>query len=333
MPRLTGLDQVLFPVEEHPIYVSIGSDLFERQLKVPDKRALVHGKAQRVLGVVSNRCRLVTNQEALEMARECCKTVFPQTTASEWSVTAADAPATAAYCHMDLTHNSAALDFNFTPANEKPELFGPFIRVTNSYNGMRALRFSIGYYRKVCRNGLILPDVVIEFKFTHSRREIGERIQFSIAREKLSKLNGDFTQSMQGLRDFSLERLHFEPLILGALAIRAPKQAEPGSRAAEEWDALCLHVGTLSDRYTQELGENAYAAFNAITDLASHGQELPRVFRDRHGLQRLAGQWLSSFRHEIRKPEFTIEAYLTELNTTPLARSMEARDARSSGRN
>jgi len=73
----------------------------------------------------------------------------------------------AGYCHIDLIHNSAALDFTFVPPHQRPEAFGPFIRVTNSYNSLRALAFDIGFYRKVCKNGLIIPDTIIRFKFNN----------------------------------------------------------------------------------------------------------------------------------------------------------------------
>jgi hypothetical protein len=53
---------------------------------------------------------------------------------------------TAGHCFIDLVHNSAALDFTGVPVQGRPEAFGPFIRVTNSYNGLRALAFNIGFF-------------------------------------------------------------------------------------------------------------------------------------------------------------------------------------------
>jgi len=157
MPRLTQVDDVLFPVEEHPVFVSVPTESGERRLSVPEKKAIVNKKTNRVLGVVSRGYRLVTNREALDWAYQCCQTAFPETKPGEWEVKATDAPGTAGHCFIDLVHNSAALDFQFVPAKDRPDAFGPFIRVTNSYNGLRALAFDIGFLRKVCKNGLILP--------------------------------------------------------------------------------------------------------------------------------------------------------------------------------
>jgi len=127
MPRLTQLDDILFPVEEHPVFVSAYADTKERRISVPNKKALVNTRNYRVLGVVSRDYRLVTNREALNLAYECCGQAFPETKPAEWAVQASDAPQTGGYCYIDLAHNSAQLDFSLVQANKRPDAFGPFI--------------------------------------------------------------------------------------------------------------------------------------------------------------------------------------------------------------
>jgi hypothetical protein len=312
MPRLNKLDDVLFPVEEHPVFVSVTEKGNERRLAVPEKKAIVNRNTSRVLGIVSRGYRLVSNQEALDMARQCCGKVFPETKSSEWNVDLTDAPKSAGYCHIDLVHNSKALDFNAVPAAERPEVFGPFIRVTNSFNGLRALAFDIGFYRKVCTNGLIIPDTIIRFKFTHQRRDIGETIEFDIANDKLEKFKTTFTDSLAGLRNCPVPRSGFEPLILGVLSLRQPEPLKPDSHEAADWQTLNAQLGDMSNRYEGELGANAYAVFNAVTEFASHPPENCCVHRDRHSLQRLAGTWLTSFNNACGKPDFTINGHLEQ---------------------
>lgn len=313
MPRLTKLDDVLFPVAEHPVFVSITEKDGERRLAVPEKKAILNQKNSRVLGIVSRGYRLVSNREALAMAHQCCRTVFPETQPGEWDVNAVDAPSTAGYCHIDLVHNSAALEFSSVPADQRPDIFGPFIRVTNSFNGMRALGFDIGFYRKVCKNGMIVPDTIIRFKFSHQQRDIGETIQFEIAKDKLSKFKTAFTDSLAGLRNCVVSRPQFEPLILGVLSLRPPQPLKPDTREAKDWQSLGTHLGEMSTRYAGELGANAYAVFNAITEFASNPPENRCVHRDRHSLQRLAGSWLTSFNDACRKPGFAITSHLEQL--------------------
>ena len=136
MARLTQLDDVIFPVEEHPVFVSVKTESGEHRLSVPAKKAIINSKSNRVLGVVSSGYRLVTNQQVLDWAYQCCRTVFPETKPQEWKVGATDAPETGGHCFIDLVHNSTVLDFSVVPAKDRPDNFGPFIRVTNSYNGL-----------------------------------------------------------------------------------------------------------------------------------------------------------------------------------------------------
>ena len=313
MPRLTQLDDVLFPVEEHPVFVSLKDLSGERRLSVPEKKAIVNRTNNRVLGIVSLGYRLVSNREALSMAYQCCRTVFPETKPSEWGVTATDAPATAGHCYIDLVHNSTSLDFSFVPAAERPEAFGPFIRVTNSFNGLRALGFDIGFYRKVCKNGMILPDSIIRFKFNHLRRSIGKIIHFDVVHERLAKLTTSFTNYLGALQKCAVPRADFDPLVTGVLFLHPPEPLKPDTREADDWHSLTVHLSELSDRYAKELGENAYAVFNAVTEFASHPLTNRCVHRDRHSLQRLAGSWINAFSRKCSEPNFSLADYLDEL--------------------
>lgn len=310
MPRLTNLDDVLFPVSEHPVFVSVPNGDGERRVSVPEKKAIVNTTGNRVLGIVSRGYRLVPNRQALDWAFHCCRTVFPETQPGEWEVNAADAPSTGGYCAIDLVHNSAALDFTVVPVDQRPEAFGPFIRVTNSYNGLRALGFDIGFHRKVCKNGLILRDSIIRFTFTHQRRDIGETIQFEIAHERLTAVKDSFRRYVGTLMECPVTRADFGPLVKNVLLLKKPAPLIAESKEAAEWTALETHLSELSDRYVAELGENAYAVFNSITEFASRPPANRHLHRDRNGLQRLAGAWVAEFSEECRQPGFKMSAYL-----------------------
>ena len=222
MARLTQLDDVLFPVGEHPIFVNIKNLSGEKQISFPAKKAIVHGATGQVLGIVSRRYKLVSNRQALDWAFQCCRTVFPETNSSEWEVRAIDAPSTAGHCCIDLVHNLATLNFSFASPHGRPDVFGPFIRVTNSYNGLRALAFDIGFARMVCTNGVILPEEVIRFKFIHSRRDIGETIRFDIARDRLGKLKASFGEYISALRACIVPRKDIEAFVRGVLGLQPP---------------------------------------------------------------------------------------------------------------
>lgn len=316
MSRLTQLDDIFFQVEMHPVFANIKGGGSERHLPIRDKMAIVNAKTSNVLGIVGRGYRLVTNREALELAIQCCREVFPETNPGEWDVKTVDAPATAGFCHIDLAHNSTALDFTCLPAADRPEVFGPFIRVTNSYNGRRALAFDIGFYRKVCSNGLILPDLIIRFKFVHSRIEIGETIQFNVQHDRLNKLKTSFGDFLGSLHECAVSREEFGPLIRGVLSLRQPKGLNLDWRFIEDWEKLSVHLSKLEARYSAELGDNAYAAFNAITEFASHPPSNRCVHRDRNSLQKLAGTWINQFSQQCRQPGFSLGVYLENLSNS-----------------
>ena len=210
---------MLFPVEEHPVFVVLRDESGERRVAAPNKKAIVNTANHRVLGIVSRDYQLVTNQEALEWAYECCQNVFPNTNRAEWDVSATDGPSTGGYCRIDLVHRTAALDFRDVRPGQRPEAFGPFIRVTNSYNGLRALAFDIGFYRKVCRNGLIAPDTIVQFKFAHQRNlEMG--IRFEVARDRLANLQTKMSEQFASLKKCTVPRTAFEPMVRAALMIQ-----------------------------------------------------------------------------------------------------------------
>jgi hypothetical protein len=296
------------------VFVSIVGPNGEARLPVPYKKAIVNLANRRVLGIVGQSYRLVTNREALDMADECCRTVFPQTKRGEWDVHAIDAPSTGGYCRLDLVHNSEALDFSVLSGADRPEMFRPYIRVTNSYNGRCALAFDIGYFRKICQNGMIVPDSIIRFKFNHQRREIGTILKFEISQGRLAKFKSSFGELLGGLRKCEVPRTSFDEFICGVLLLRKPEPLKPNSRDAEDWETLAVHLGSMGDRYAVELGENAYAVFNAITEFASRPLVNRCVHRERHSLQKLAGTWLGTFSRECSKPGFSLADYLEKLS-------------------
>src|ERR1051326_4814657 len=310
MPRLNALADVLFPVELQPVFAGASDG---RPLLVSDKRAIVDADRGRVLGIVSRDYRLVTNREALDWAYQCCKAVFPDTKETEWEAMAVDAPATGGHCFIDLIHNTTALDFNTVPAQARPDVFGPFIRLTNSYNGLRSLSFNVGFLRKVCKNGLILPQTIITFSFAHLRRKIAERIEFQVSHERLAHLKNSFGSYIEVLRSFQIPRQQIDPFVGAIIGVRTPKQLRPKTREAADWEALTVHLRELGERYATELGENAYAVLNAVTEFASHPPVNCHVHRERHGLQRLAGVWLTDFSKRCTRPDFDLSKYLTEI--------------------
>lgn len=310
--RLELLEDITFPVELQPLFTRFKG----REVPVRDSLAVVHSQGSYPLGVVSKEYRLITNGEALDFGIRCSLAAFPETRPDEWTVAAVDAPSTGSYCFIDLAHNSAALDFSGVPADRKPDAFGPFVRVTNSYNRTRALRFDIGYFRKVCRNGLILQDTLIHFSLNHQKRRIGEQILFEIDQDKLTKDREAFQKFLRGLLAIEVQESQAAVITEHTLGFKAPSRQVTASQL-QAWMELRQHVSQTCRRYIQEGGANAYALMNAITDLSSRPPASPHVRRDKHSLQKRAGAWLADFVTKAALPQFDVSQYIKDLNDSP----------------
>ena len=325
MVRLNALEQVLFKVQECPVYARTVQCGDSAGVRVAGKKALVRADTGAVLGIVGQSYRVVPNAEALQLGRECAALVFPHTKPNmdQWQVVQVDAPGTGSYTYIDLWHDSDKLDFLAQPSVNKSDIYGSFIRVTNSFNGMRALRFDIGYYRKVCVNGLILPQSFVHLSFTHKRGDLPAAIKFQIDRAGLQRMREKFQAQVKALSGYAVEPQFMVPLVLAVLQIHKPKpkpKPKIGAKIASEriwaeaeWTSLVNTVGQHRDKYVAELGENAYAALNVMTELASRPPVTSLIQRDRHGFQKLVGQWTTAFPEAIAAPGFKLTEHIQQL--------------------
>lgn len=309
--RVTDHRDLMFPVRTVGVYAELCEGVEASRRRIPGKKAIVDCTNDRVISIVSDDYQVVTNREAVDFAFQCCEAAFPEVPRESWEVNSADAPLTRGHCHIDLTHNSAKLQFDLVTASQRPDTYGPFVRVTNSYNRTRALGFEIGFMRKVCRNGMILPRSSVRFTYDHNTRRIAERIRFRTAQRDFRELRGKFLEFLAPMRECRMPMDFFRPIALLALRIRLPEN--PSKRMEKEWAEVNTRLESLSQMYVREVGENAYALLNVISDIASRPIEAGIQRRARYKLQRLAGAWLVEFSSQCKKPAFQLPRYLGEL--------------------
>jgi hypothetical protein len=74
------------------------------------------------------------------------------------------------------------------------------------------------------------------------------------------------------------------------------------------FEPLKLDAESRVHKYAEEMGANAYALFNAVTDFASRPPALHDFRRSQHSMQTQAGRWLREFDVMLQgnpKPNFT----------------------------
>jgi hypothetical protein len=98
-------------VDQVPVEAVVASNGSTRRISIPGKKALVNKLTGLVLGVVSRDYRVVTNQEAVNLARDVCEKAFPGLSSVEWEAKRASAPSTLSYAFIDLMHKTHVLNY------------------------------------------------------------------------------------------------------------------------------------------------------------------------------------------------------------------------------
>lgn len=311
--RIIDYRDLMFPVRTVGVFAEMREGDEASRVRIPGKKAIVHSNTGRVISVVGRGYQLVTNEQALEYGFQCCEAAFPDFPRDSWKVSAADAPSSGGHCHIDLTHSSAEIEFDWVVPDKRPDTYGPFVRLTNSYNRMRALRFDIGFMRKVCKNGMILPMSSIRFSFNHNTRNIADRVRFEVLDGRFPRLKKEFLAFLEPLQACEVPEKYFLPITFLALQVRKPENPSPRQQAART--ALEKRVDRLSSKYRDAIGSNGYALMNVVSDLATRPEADALSRRERHKLQLLAGVWLADFSAECQKRPLDLPTYIEDLES------------------
>ena len=126
-------------------------------------------------------------------------------------------------CRIDLVHPASSIDFDASGIPGKPDAYGTFVRVTNSYKRSRALRFEIGFIRWTCSNGMIVPGSSIRFEFEHNTRMISERVSFEVQKDSFKQLRKRFQSFLAPSWKCEVPLVLFVPAKLAVLCINKPE--------------------------------------------------------------------------------------------------------------
>ena len=303
------VQELLFDVDQVAIEAVVGSNGSTRRISIPGKKALVNKRTGLVLGVVGRDYRVVTNQEAINLARDVCHQAFPGLSSVEWEAMRAAAPGTLSYAFIDLVHQTHVLNYMGTEIGED-DPFTPFLRVTNSFNGARALRFDIGFMRKHCSNGVIFEEEVATIKASHSKEALAQ-LKIEITSRSLPQMWDEFSKFLTSVRSISMTTDQ-STLALNTV-LRLP-EAKPDDKKArtEGLKDLSVDLSTRLNGYQHELGHNAYAVFNTLTDIAARPPDSAYFQKDRDTLEKRSGRWLKELARQSQTTGFDLNRWISE---------------------
>ncbi len=323
MKRETSVQNLLFDVDQVPVEAVIGTNGHTRRINIPGKKALVHQGTGHVLGVVGRDYRVVTNREAVSLAQEVCGKAFPGLSSIEWEARRASAPRTLSYAHIDLMHRTHVLNYLGSEIRQS-DPYTPFLRVTNSFNGARALRFDIGFMRKHCSNGVIFEEEVATIKASHSKEALAQ-LQIEITGRSLPQMWDEFSKFLTSVRSITMTTDQSTLALKTVMHLPDPKPDDKPARK-EALHALTADFATRLTGYRQELGENAYSVFNTLTDIAARPPEISCFQTTRDTIERRSGRWLKDLARQSQTPEFNLERWIPGWESAGSGRQIPGRN-------
>ena len=144
----------------------------------------------------------------------------------------------------------------------------PRIIMTNSHDGMQAFKFSVGIFRLVCSNGLVVADEQFnEFKIKH------KGYTFDELRGVVNEAVADLPNKVEVLNQMKQRVLTQEEknkLALDAMLIRAG--IEPGSEKAKKFnydDETIIDI--LDPKRDEDKGDDLWRVFNVVQEKITQG--------------------------------------------------------------
>ena len=145
----------------------------------------------------------------------------------------------------------------------------PRILLTNSHDGMQAFKFSVGIFRLVCSNGLVVADEQFsDFKIKHKGYTFGELR--NVVRQAVSDLPNK-VQVMNDMKNRTLTQEEKNKLALDAMLIRA--NITPGSKEASKFDYDAETIEDILDpKRDADKGNDLWRVFNVVQEKITQGE-------------------------------------------------------------
>ena len=145
----------------------------------------------------------------------------------------------------------------------------PRIIMTNSHDGMQAFKFSVGIYRLVCSNGLVVADEQFsDFKIKH------KGYTFAELRDVITTAVKDLPNKVQVLNDMKSRILTQEEknkLALDAMLVRAGIKLDSDKAKKFVYDDETIE-DILEPKRKEDEGDDLWRVFNVVQEKITQGE-------------------------------------------------------------
>ena len=306
-PEFRNVEETFFPVSMRPATCR-GNHGAERTL--PGYYALYDDDRDVPFTVVSRHYKLITNEDAYYMAEALARGVFGRHI-EEFKCYNIHMPKTYGSCRIDLILPQSM----FYPFGNAKESWTPFIRISNSYNRTIRLRYEIGFCRWICLNGVIFGKKGYSISFAHLNIEDWKYKMERFVKEVRMKLGpiddmiNVFGKKLGELNDIKIPLEMVLPTFCKVFSVPDidSEDVTPASRI--KYLVQADSVKRAGASYYDELGSNAYAMMNVLTDFASF--PVGRVSQTHiHSYQSKVGEWINELLEAKSKDSFCLEDFI-----------------------
>lgn len=295
------LAEAYFPIDLSPVYVG------DSDRPADGYRAIVDVNGTRrtePFAIVTDRYRLIRNQDAMDLGYEAFEHVFGPNVAAKMEVFNVVLSATGGNFLADLTASPLhwGLDPSVVRLHERSEdelRHTFFLRVTNSYNRTQAFKIEVGICRWICRNGMIFGERSIRLKDPHSmdKQELLDVIA-SKAESLSTKALQDEIGAAYGLT--LPEDMTFVEGVWQTLELNVPP-VNPNARNARQWEQRCAALVQLAGEYEGNYGRTVFSVLQAASQWTRDRTQEAPVRRGSY--ERRCGSMLEEVRRSEKWPE------------------------------
>ena len=281
------INQAFFNVEFADLSVNIGY----AWKKVKDHRAVVNVDEGKVISVVTNNYHLVTNRQAYNIADHVVREMFTGASLNDFECFNVVMPQSKGSCRIDLIMPSS----KESPFGDKSDPWTPFVRISNSYNKTLKLHYEIGFCRWICMNGVIFDQKGIDVSLSHSTKISEEKIIVQIRKQagrlqSVQDMWNELKLKLNLLRKIEMTSSMALPMFCRAFNVKIDKK-EIKPHKKDELREKAKLIKKLSNDYFKEMGNNAYAIFNVLTDFATYPDYAKNTYMNIHSYQKTVGRW------------------------------------------
>jgi hypothetical protein len=119
----------------------------------------------------------------------------------------------------------------------------------------------------------------------------------------------EFSQFLTHIRSIAMTPAQSNLALNSVLHLPEPKPGDKPIRK-EGLQALASDLTSRLASYRQELGPNAYAVFNTLTDIAARPPENHQFHKNRDTIEKRSGRWLKELARQSQATGFDLDAWV-----------------------